>query len=265
MGPPWSYSFMVVPGKRKQSRYPRLPPGTIVSRDDKASHLSFATLVAQITSCAVLVPNYRLTPNKMTPENEFRHPGHSEDILRFLVFIASGSPWPHVPGATFDPAGRKLYLMGHSAGAHILSSIFLDSQLPSLLPSRSVLEATKGLLFSEGIYDIDMLLASFPSYRSWFIADAFGDRSSYENVSALRFPMHKESGSWKWLLVHSKGDTLVDAQQANAMHAHLCASIGPAAIEDVKKNVDQLDMEHDDVLKSAYFLELVRDFVIGSE
>ncbi|KAJ7710004.1 alpha/beta-hydrolase [Mycena rosella] len=226
--------------------------------EDKADN-DFRTLASRLASasnCPVLVPNYRLT----TEHNQFRHPGHAADILAFLVFLTT---WPGVPNV-FDPAGRPMYLMGHSAGAHILTSIFLDSAhvFPSLTPPSPVLQAVRAIVLSEGIYDIDLLLARFPEYRGWFIAAAFGDRESYADVSTTSLSL-REGSDLRWLVIHSAGDTLVDMPQSDTMDAHLRGLYGPAADTRVARNFDQLDVDHDDVLRSPLFVDVVRAFVDG--
>jgi len=236
---------------------------------DKSDYQVLARQLAVASSYPVLVPNYRLT----TKANDFRHPGHAEDILHFLDFVASGS-WPGIPQLKFNPAGRGMYLLGHSAGAHILSSIFLDSSAvtPSLTPPPMVLQAARGIAMSEGIYDLDLFLARFPAVREWFLAAAFGERESYADASTTRLPLRKagdvDNANLRWLIIHSKGDTLVDQPQSDAMYAHLRALYGEGAAADarVARNVDQLDVEHDDVLSAPLFVEIIRAFVTeGSE
>ncbi|KAJ7109282.1 Alpha/Beta hydrolase protein [Mycena epipterygia] len=226
--------------------------------EDKSDHRALASDLATATHCPVLVPNYRLT----TAQNQFRHPGHAEDILSFLVFITTWEGIPH----RFDPVGRPMYLLGHSAGAHILATIFLDSSAvtPTLTPPPAVLQAVRGVVLSEGIYDIDLLLTRFPAYRRWFIASAFGDHASYADVSTTRLPL-REGSNLRWLVVHSTGDTLVDIPQSDAMYTHLRTLYGAEADARVARDVDRLDMEHSDVLQSPLFIDIVRAFAAGAQ
>ncbi|KAJ7903407.1 Alpha/Beta hydrolase protein [Mycena olivaceomarginata] len=174
---------------------------------------ALARNLAEASNAPVLVPNYRLTPSK--------------DILHFLDFITSDA-WPGVPELKFTPTGTRLYLLGHSAGAHILSSIFLDSSaaFPSLTPPPAVLKAARGIVMTEGIYDIDLLLAKFPDYRQWFIA---ADAST--TGLALR---EGSPENLRWLVIHSKGDTLVDQPQSDAIVAHLGTLYGGGAAADAR-------------------------------
>ncbi|KAJ6547470.1 Alpha/Beta hydrolase protein [Mycena capillaripes] len=201
-------------------------------------------------------PRTQLPPHHQ--KNKFFHPGHAEDTVNFLEFF---NTWQGIPDI-FDPTGRSTYFLGHSAGAHILTSVPLDSSLvsPTLTPSPAVLQAVKGIALAEGIYDIDLLLARFPTYRDWFIAAAFGDRQSYPDASTTILPLRKGLNT-RWLVIHSTGDTLVDQPQSDAIYAHLRTLYGASADEHVAQSVDQLDKEHSDVLAEPLFIELIRTFV----
>ncbi|KAF8797940.1 alpha/beta-hydrolase [Phlegmacium glaucopus] len=216
--------------------------------EDKQDHAQLARNLALATSYPVAVPNYRLSPT--TGDPVFVHPAHTQDLLQFLNFILSH------PSPTFDP--HNLILIGHSCSAHMLACIFLDSSAisPSLSPSSELLNSVKGIVMSEGIYDIDTLLTSFPSYREWFIQRAFGIAESYGQFSVLKYPSRPSSPAISWLLLHSKGDTLVDPIQTNSMYDHL-SQLPP---HKVSRNVDDLVEEHDNCLRSDRYVELVNQF-----
>lgn len=124
------------------------------------------------------------------------------------------------------------------------------------MPTLDVLHAVKGAVLSEGIYDLDILLARFPAYRQWFIEPAFGPPDpDYARFSSLTYSLRDEA-QISWLLLHSKGDTLVDMAQTEHMHAHL-AALDP---QRVSLNVDDLVEEHNDTLRSKGYVQLVRQF-----
>ncbi|KAF7295014.1 Esterase lipase [Mycena indigotica] len=225
----------------------------ILLSDDKSAHRAFATKLVEATQCRVIVPNYRLTPQVITPETKFEHPGHAEDILAFLTFLPT---WAELGGVS----DKSVHLLGHSAGAHILASILLDSSAvtPSLMPSPIVTKMVHGVILSEGIYDIELLLERFPSYRQWFIAAAFGERDSYADVSVLKYPSRNQLEGLRWLIVHSTGDTLVDIPQSQNMATHLTTLYGDSNVEAV---FNVFSVEHDDVLLEPSFSSLVRKFL----
>ncbi|KAG6903204.1 hypothetical protein C0995_002747 [Termitomyces sp. Mi166 len=227
--------------------------------EDKRDHRIFARNLAAATRLPVAVPNYRLTPRDPSGDDHFRHPGHAEDALDALRFLTT---WPGPPGVglLYDP--HSLYLIGHSCSAHMLSSIFLDSSSisPSLFPPPHLFQAVKAIIMSEGIYDLDLLLSSFPTYLAWFIRPTFGQYDSYAAYSTTTLPLIDTH--IKWLIIHSKGDTLVDLPQSEAMYQHLCNLYGDHAPTRVQRNTDQLDTEHNDILRGLDYVDIIKDFIL---
>ena len=221
-----------------------------MAREDKAEHGELARSLVKATGFAVAVPNYRLT----TADTPLEHPAHCEDIVQFLHHIRSWAPQNSTPVYDSD----KLFLMGHSCSAHMLASILLKSPYPSLVLPPDILRSVQGVVFSEGIFDVDLLLASFPNYRSWFIAAAFGTRSSYQDVSVNRYSYPDTLAHVRWLIVHSTGDTLVDTLQSSTMLSRLRSLDPPVA---VASSLDELNAEHNDVLKESLFIAKVAEFV----
>lgn len=222
--------------------------------EDKKDHAALAHKLVAFTNCPVAVPNYRLSQENQTGDDIVRHPQHAEDILHFLVFLLS---W--ADQHCYDPT--KLILMGHSCSAHMLSCIFLDTSAvaPSLVPPSPLIQAVKGIIMTEGIYDIERLLSRFPTYLEWFIALGFGPHESYSQFSLIgRTPRKPEL---HWLVVHSKGDTLVDRSQSDAMFEHLRISNGSFGPTRVAQNVDDFDVEHDAIFTLDSFVTLVAEFL----
>ncbi|KAG7092344.1 hypothetical protein E1B28_008705 [Marasmius oreades] len=222
--------------------------------EDKKDHASLAQKLVEATGCPVAVPNYRLTPKTGEDGPPFHHPGHAQDTLQFLTFILTWQPADSA--ALFDH--RRLYLIGHSCSAHMLSAIILDSSdvNPTLTPTKNLLTAVQGVIMSEGIYDIDKLLARYPRYHDWFIDAAFGNLPSYNRFSVATYPLRVEHV--RWLIIHSKGDTLVDVAQSQLMVEHLKAVSNPHL---VCQYLEELADEHDDILKSPLYIQFVANFV----
>ncbi|TFK54971.1 alpha/beta-hydrolase [Heliocybe sulcata] len=232
--------------------------------EDKSYHRSLARRLVMSTHYPVAVPNYRLTPSTPTEDDHLYHPAHAEDILQFLHFIQT---W-RGPESTPIYDASRLYLLGHSCGAHILTSIFLDSSgvTASLTPSPTLSDAVRGIGLSEGIYDLNRLLQSYPGYREWFIESAFGKRDDFSPFSTTALPLRDGSLHMKWLVLHSKGDTLVDEVQASLMYEHLTSLYQardlPVDVH-VAKNWDELHEEHNDLLRGDKYVELISKFVMG--
>ncbi|KAG2041713.1 Alpha/Beta hydrolase protein [Suillus americanus] len=218
--------------------------------EDKLDHVGLARRLASFTGYAVAVPNYRLSPRETTEDNAIHHPDHAKDILRFLEFVVT---------SVYN--SNRLCLMGHSCGAHILSSIFLQPTQGEdpLRPSVELLQSTKAIIMSEGIYDIDLLLSSFPTYRAWFIEAAFGRRSTYEEASVTKMNPRVGYPHLQWLIVHSKGDTLIDEAQSEAMYQHLLRSV-----PHITRNFGELIEEHNDILKGVQFVKLVGQYILDN-
>ncbi|KAG1754525.1 Alpha/Beta hydrolase protein [Suillus lakei] len=225
--------------------------------EDKLDHAGLARRLASFTGYVVAVPNYRLSPRETTEDNAIRHPDHAKDVLRFLEFVIA---WAGPHGASvYNP--DILCLIGHSCGAHMLSSIFLEANQGEdpLRPTAGLIKSTKALIMSEGIYDIDLLLSSFPTYRAWFIEDVFGRRSTYVEASVTKMKPRAEYYHLQWLIVHSKGDTLIDEAQSEAMYQHLLHYI-----THITRNFGDLIEEHDNILKGVEFVELVGQYIIDN-
>jgi acetyl esterase/lipase len=228
--------------------------------EDKTDHRALARSLAAYTSCPIIVPNYRLT----NLENKLRHPAHAQDILQLLNFVLSWSGPQEYQFLPYDP--NQIFLMGHSCSAHMLTCILLDSSEPSLAPSEALLQAVRGVVLSEGIYDIDTLLKSFPTYRDWFIVDTFGNLPAYDQYLATRMPLRGGANHISWIIIHSKGDTLVDMGQSQAMYEHLrCLQEGNLReAGHVLKNWEDLEDEHNGIFQSEKFIRIVGDFVSGT-
>jgi acetyl esterase/lipase len=225
--------------------------------EDKTYYGLLARSLAAYTSFPVAVPNYRLTQ----PDNGLQHPAHAQDILQLLTFLLSWSgPGPQVI-PPYDP--NRIFLMGHSCSAHMLACILLDSAEPALVPSAALLRAVRGVVFSEGIYDIDTLLKSFPTYSDWFIRETFGSLPTYDRYSTTRMALRDGAKHIRWMILHSKGDTLVDILQSKAIYDHL-QSLYDGGLQgggQIAKNWEDLEDDHNAILQSEKYIQIVGDFI----
>lgn len=145
----------------------------------------------------------------------------------------------------------------------MLTSILLDSAEPALVPSTALLRAVRGVVLSEGIYDIDALLKSFPTYRDWFIRETFGSLPTYDRYSTTRMALRDGAKHIRWLILYSKGDTLVDILQSQAIYDHL-QSLYDGSLQDagqVTKNWDDLEDDHNVILQTEKYIQIVGDFI----
>lgn len=147
----------------------------------------------------------------------------------------------------------------------MLASIVLDSATPSLTPTAQLLKSIRGVIMSEGIYDLDILLQSFPDYRQMFVANAFEDRGSYGQFSVAKMKERDGRGLIRWLVIHSTKDTLVDLVQSQVMFDHLSLFVdkGIAVRSKVSKNWEELDGDHNEILAEGKYARIVGDFILS--
>jgi hypothetical protein len=168
----------------------------------------------------------------------------------------------------YDP--QRIYLVGHSCSAHMLTSIFLDSSsiTPTLTPSPSLLQSVQGIAMSEGIYDLELLLKYFPDYREWFVQSTFSDSKPLSCFSTTTYALRDLSTHIRWLVIHSTGDLLINPPQSDAIFHHLSGSYGPLARRLVFKDFDKLAGGHNDILTEDKYIkiytDLLRDFVFAT-
>jgi hypothetical protein len=119
---------------------------------------------------------------------------------------------------------------------------------------------------SEGLHDLELLIASFPRYKEWFLANAFGQRGSFAEFSTTRFPLRGSDVRVKWLVIHSPGDTLVDILQSQLIYKHLCQLHKDAGMEverQVTANMEELTEDHNDILRGEAFVRIVAEYVLA--
>ncbi len=107
--------------------------------DNRCSGLysSVGEFLASQGICAVL-PNYRLSPHVM-------HPEHVKDV-------AAAVAWTRSHAGKYGGDARRLYLMGHSAGAHLVALLAADE---SYLEAEGMKSADiKGVITFSGVYRI---------------------------------------------------------------------------------------------------------------
>lgn len=154
------------------------------------------------------------------------------------------------PSDRYDPA--RLFLIGHSAGAHIATSLVLAD---AFAPARAVVQ---GVVAADGIYDIPLLLHHFPDYIA-FIEQAFGTMS-YDAASPVNMVPSLESletagGVPPILIVHSLEDELVDLAQSEALLKHLKSL-------DVYVDLNtKVQGKHHEMVHGADFVNAIVDFV----
>jgi kynurenine formamidase len=170
-------------------------PGGAWITGDKSEYAGLAKAFSQ-KGWAVAVINYRYSSEAI------KYPAQVDDAAAALRWLAANHP----------ELTSKIFVMGHSAGAHSAAVLALDSKY------RSAIQHVKGFIGLEGIYDVPSLIKVWPKYAEWFVNLTFGKKENWAAASP-QF-MHASSPS-RWLVVHSRGDELVDLAQSQHFVTHL--------------------------------------------
>jgi acetyl esterase/lipase len=104
-------------------------------------NLDFIPSVARrLARCGIVVaaPNYRLAPLA-------RYPAHIQDVARAVA-------WVHKHVGEYGGDAGNLFLMGHSAGGHLVSLLAADVRL--LKPAGFDAKAIRGVISVSGIYQL---------------------------------------------------------------------------------------------------------------
>lgn len=170
---------------------------------------------------------------------EVQHPTHILDIQQCLRFLTQTPPC-----SSYNP--EEIFLIGHSAGAHIAMMLTLD-------PAFAKLSAIRGVIPADGIFDIPLLLKDYPDYAD-FIHQAFGDDASKfadaSPTTKTAYPIPPIR------VVHSLEDELVNLAQAEAMVEHL------KKIPQTRVELDtSVKGKHHEMVHGSDFVDSIVDFV----
>jgi acetyl esterase/lipase len=118
----------------------------------------------------VAVPNYRLSP-------QVRHPEHVRDVARAFA-------WVHAHIAEYGGRPDRMFLMGHSAGGHLVALLATDEAYLHEVGLRS--GVVRGVIASSGVYHIPVGDVQV----SWGGAGPLAFR--FDELAPLR------GGGWAW-------------------------------------------------------------------
>lgn len=149
---------------------------------DKSDYRFVGAALAGLGYVAML-PNYRHFP-------DVRMAGFMQDA-------ALAVQWAVEHGAEFGADPRRLYLMGHSAGAHMAALVTLDSRY--LIATGKPVPAIAGVIGLSGPYD-------FLPLTDDDVKEMFGPPENYPNSQPIHF-VH--AGAPPMLLIHGLADDTV--------------------------------------------------------
>lgn len=143
---------------------------------DKANSMENKTTLFSSLGYVFVSVNYRLSPSTFSNDpNRVKFPIHNEDV-------ADAVKWVYDNMASFGGEKNKIVLLGHSAGAHLVS---LTGTSNSFLPARGIpLSTIKGIasIDTEGYNVADQVNSGNETY-----INAFGtDQTDLLNASPIK-------------------------------------------------------------------------------
>lgn len=163
---------------------------------DKAGYKFVAQALTSRGFIAV-VPNYRLYP-------EVRYPAFMKDAAKAVRWTID-----HIGAYGGDP--DNLFLMGHSAGAHIAAMLGLNERFLSAVNVPQ--ERIRGVIGLAGPYD-------FLPLRQDYLKVIFGPPDQYANSQPINYVDRDEP---PFLLMAGKDDHTVDPKNSTRLGARLQA------------------------------------------
>ncbi|KAF9950141.1 Kynurenine formamidase [Mortierella alpina] len=235
---------------------------------DKSLFVDLAKNLAESTRDIVAVVNYTLSiadikDDPTSTPSRAQHPKHVQDVARALGYL-------HVHAK--DHGGYNpdhVYLVGHSAGGQMTGllalrpDLYLEPVEAELgLPKNSLHKAIRGIIGVEGIYNVDKLLKTWPSYRD-FVVQGFGEERAalvHGSPDGQPVPFSTTFELPWYAVIHSNQDELVDPAQAKEYHMYLQSVAGISKQGRVAIEFGDWG-SHDDMLQTAQFTKTITHYI----
>ena len=170
--------------------------------------------------------NYRLSNGEGVPA----HPAHVQDVAKALAWVHN-----NVKEYRGDP--ERMFLMGHSSGAHLAALVSTDER--RLAAEGKKLSIIKGTVCLDTAgYDIDKYLGEMDPGRTAvaLYTNAFGTTREGWRDASPRHHIAKGKSIPPMLLVHTKGRKEVARLSAEMVAALRLANVPATAIHAADKN-----------------------------
>ena len=171
---------------------------------DKAEYRFVGAALAEL-GCVAVLPNYRLYP-------EVKMPGFMDDAAR-------AGRWAALHAGEYGADANRLYLMGHSAGAHLAALVTLDPRY--FEADGQPAPPIAGVIGLSGPYD-------FLPLKEADVQDMFGPPENYPQSQPINFV---RSGAPPMLLIHGQSDDTVRPKNSVNFSAALHAAGVPATLK----------------------------------
>ena len=171
---------------------------------DKADYRFVGAALAEL-GCVAVLPNYRLYP-------DVKMPGFMDDAAR-------AARWAVAHAGDYGADANRLYLMGHSAGAHLAALVTLDSRY--FAADGRAPPFIAGVIGLSGPYD-------FLPLKEADVQDMFGPPPNYPQSQPINFVT---AGAPPMLLVHGLKDETVRPKNSVNFAAALRAAGVPVTLK----------------------------------
>ncbi|KAJ2082612.1 hypothetical protein H4R24_001442 [Coemansia sp. RSA 988] len=213
---------------------------------EELSHIAEGLIGASNNRLAVAVVNYTLSTKL---EDSIRHPGHLHEVIKAVKFLVTDQDYP---GRSIIDS-RRVFLVGHSAGAHMSALMALAPQ-----PMFQYLGNIRGVVGVGGIYNIPKLLKTNPDYSDFIDMAFLKERHQLDSPQYAAKIIQTTAAHVRFLVVNSSGDELVGSDQATGFASQLVET----GYRDVTLVVRDFG-SHYNTLGSREFWELVVGFIFN--
>jgi arylformamidase len=158
--------------------------------------------------------NYRLSP-------VVKHPVHVQDVANAITWFFNNAKH-------YSSDSKRIYLMGHSSGAHLVALLSVDDSF--LTKAGGSIDMIKGVILIDGIgYDLPLLMDNTTGKTKEVYANAIGDsRREWEDASPINFI--REDVRIPPMLIMYAGDRPTSAIEAKKISERLMSVKSPCRI-----------------------------------
>jgi arylformamidase len=188
-----------------------------LSDDDYRIGPAFADALVPYGAAVALV-RYRLAP-------AYQHPAQAEDVAAAIAYLIQSAD-------KYGYDGKRIYLAGHSAGAHLAALVALDGSY--LAARRASPRSLAGVIAFSGLYDL-RAKSDTAEQQKRAVEQTFGDNPA--RLAAASPVTHARGDAPPFLILGAEQDFpgfLTDARQfAGALRAAGHKSVDQLVIPDV--------------------------------
>ncbi|KYC45753.1 MAG: acetyl esterase [Candidatus Methanofastidiosum methylothiophilum] len=172
--------------------------------------------------------NYRLSPN-------VKFPAHAQDVAKAIE-------WTYLNAHRYGGDKNEIYLMGHSAGAHLVSLVATDGRY---LESNGLnLNVIKGVISLDAVYDLNLLYKTYNVVPDSYIL-TFGKNPEFLKFSSPITYVTKNKYIPPMLIVYSGGGIVGSLREGDIQSENFVNELRDANV--YSELLPALDKSHMDI------------------